>query len=1184
MGSHKKRSRSRDRSSERTSKRLRKLEDRMEEIVTGFAVIKEAILARDAPVLVTPETTASNSGDNVAQVKDSVSNQGDDLEETWTTDQDPRIDDTEVQINNTTDGGEAPAKIVEELTKPDVVETPWELDEDGLRIFGEEHVREEPELVLHSSVATRWKKYLSEGLKKEVKDSLMEKYPRKGKLSFEPPILNEEVTVNLKDSALKRDKYFGATQKLAGSALAALASVIESLAPLRDPENVKRLEQVWDASKLLIEIHRSQTVARKACILPTLSKQWATALEKRVTDSYLFGEKLVDKVKEIKAIGLVESEEVSDSGEREIINSEKTTDFQIPIETIELPEVEPISKTKPANSEPLAPQDLLSTIQRMVGARVGIHPIRNDRLLSIGAIIEAEEVLGQFLSPFFLVPKSDGQQRFILNLKELNNFIDAEHFKLEDLRSACSLLEQGIFMGTIDLKDAYFLISVWKPHRKFLRFIFNGKIFEFVCLPFGLCTCPLTFTKLLKPVINYLRSKGWLSVVYLDDFLCLGHSVNDCSENLTQTIELLERLGFIVNYDKSKLVPERRCKYLGFILNSVSMRVELPLEKEIMVRKQIEILKRKRMMKIRDFAKVVGSVVACCPAVEYSLLHCRSFERAKIQALDKSEGCFDAIMLVPKFTLIDWDWWLKALPNASRKVRNNRYERTIYSDASLSGWGAFCNDESANGLWNQEERGLHINHLELKAALLALKCFAVDLKDTDILLMVDNTTTLAYINRMGGVRYSGLHGLACELWNWCEARQLWVYATYIPSKENVEADRSSRIDNSDAEWELADYAFENIMNKFGKFEIDLFASRINTKCAVYCSWKRDPGAIAFDAFTISWSDWMFYAFPPFSMITKVIKKIKDDKAEGVLVVPHWPTQVTSTSFGIETYPGCRQVVSQALSMKVGKILKFLSERFSGGVGYSTLNSARAALSLISSEDVTNNQLISRFLKGSSKIRPSLPKYESTWDVDPVLSKLATWFPLKELALKELSMKLVLLLALGTAHRSQTLALIKISNISVSENGIEIRISDRIKTSRPGAPQPVFEIPFFRDKPELCIAQTLNHYMAVTKNLRGSIDSLFVSFNKPHKAVKSETISRWIRSTLVSLGVDQKFTAHSTRHASTSKAFERGVSIEEIKKVAGWSPSSKVFADSYQQPIIINSNKFATSVLSPSTTG
>ncbi|KAJ8937329.1 hypothetical protein NQ314_011935 [Rhamnusium bicolor] len=290
------------------------------------------------------------------------------------------------QKEKTSGSGDSSIEAVKNSSSEEV-EKPWELDADGLRIFGEDPVLEEPELILHSSVATRWKKYLSDGLTKEVKESLLKKYPRKGKLSFEPPILNDEVAVNLKESALKRDKYFGATQKLAGSALSALAPVIESLAPLKDPDHVKNLEQVWNAAKLLIEIHRSQTVARKACILPTLSKTWATTLEKRVTDSYLFGDKLVDKVKEIKAIGKVGeemklvpvkkvihgnrsfkceklggSEEVSGSSEREIIfSSKEDTDFQVSTETIILLEVESIPATESTLPEPLVSQCNVST-------------------------------------------------------------------------------------------------------------------------------------------------------------------------------------------------------------------------------------------------------------------------------------------------------------------------------------------------------------------------------------------------------------------------------------------------------------------------------------------------------------------------------------------------------------------------------------------------------------------------------------------------------------------------------------------------------------------------------------------------------------------------------------------------------------------------------------------------------
>ncbi|KAH0549482.1 hypothetical protein KQX54_009603 [Cotesia glomerata] len=157
---------------------------------------------------------------------------------------------------------------VKEKSSEDI---PWALDDTVLEIMGAEPATNEPQLVLHSSVTNRWKKYITDGLKKEDKESLLKKYPRSGKFSLEPPILNDKVSESLKESAVKRDTYFYWTQKLAGSDLLALSPVIESLATSKAPEDVKRLDNVWAASKMLIEIHRSQTVARKACILPNLS-------------------------------------------------------------------------------------------------------------------------------------------------------------------------------------------------------------------------------------------------------------------------------------------------------------------------------------------------------------------------------------------------------------------------------------------------------------------------------------------------------------------------------------------------------------------------------------------------------------------------------------------------------------------------------------------------------------------------------------------------------------------------------------------------------------------------------------------------------------------------------------------------------------------------------------------------
>ena len=96
----------------------------------------------------------------------------------------------------------------------------------------------------------------------------------------------------------------------------------------------------------------------------------------------------------------------------------------------------------------------------------------------------------------------------------------------------------------------------------------------------------------------------------------------------------------------------------------------------------------------------------------------------------------------------------------------------------------------------------------------------------------------------------------------------------------------SRNFNDGTEWQLN----PKVITRFGKPDIDLFASRLNHQLTKYISWHPEPNAIAIDAFTICWSDKFLYVFPPFSLLNKVIAKICRDKAKGILIVPKWPTQ------------------------------------------------------------------------------------------------------------------------------------------------------------------------------------------------------------------------------------------------------------------------------------------------------
>ncbi|XP_008206124.3 uncharacterized protein LOC103316100 [Nasonia vitripennis] len=394
---------------------------------------------------------------------------------------------------------------------------------------------------------------------------------------------------------------------------------------------------------------------------------------------------------------------------------------------------------------------------------------------------------------------------------------------------------------------------------------------------------------MLNPVISYLRKLGFLSSFYLDDFLLLGISYEESLKNVSTTVAFLEKLGFIINYKKSNLTPSQNCKYLGFIYDSTKMTLKLPEDKIKRV-KQLVNLKLDQKIKIRKFAKILGVVVSCCPAVEYSWLYTKASERVKFLALEANSGSYEKSMKISRHVLEELQWW-KQLNNASIcHIRNSNYELEIFSDASLTGWVVSCNGYRANGHWKEKEKSNFINHLELLAAYFGLKIFAKDNRESAILLHIDNTTAISYIHRMGGIQYPKLNSLAKKIWQWCEKRKIWICATYIASRENREDDTESRRLQSNTEIEISNVIFEKIVALFGKPKIDLFASRSNAKCKRYVSWKRDPESIAIDAFTISWSDHYLYAFPPCSIILRTLQKIKTDAARGIMIVPEWPGQ------------------------------------------------------------------------------------------------------------------------------------------------------------------------------------------------------------------------------------------------------------------------------------------------------
>jgi len=536
-----------------------------------------------------------------------------------------------------------------------------------------------------------------------------------------------------------------------------------------------------------------------------------------------------------------------------------------------------------------------------------------ESLFSKGAIVKSQNEPGQFLSTVFTVPKPDGSRRPIINLKKLNENLECPHFKMENIKTAASLITQDSFMVVIDLKDAYHSVPIYKDHQKYLKFEWKNVIYQYTCLPFGLCTAPIFFTKLLKPVVHHLRILGIVCVCYLDDILIIAESYAKCNEQSNQVIGLLNSLGFQINSVKSQLIPKQRVRYLGFIIDSQHMKLYLPDEKVNRVKDKCRQVLSAKSVTIQLVSELAGTLVSSCSATRYGLLYTRSLEIDKTRALSTNSGNYSKIMSISNQSRCDLEWWVKSIDKEWQFLQKPAHSIMITSDASPTGWGAHCGRSEARGQWALEQTKLHINVLELLAVFYALNSF-VKTRDVTVLVRVDSSTAMSYVNRQGGCRSLQCHAVAKDIWQWCEAKGILLISSYINTKDNFVADALSRSNADEYDFSLDNSYFTKIEDKFGRPNFDLFASYVTRKCERFYSWKPDPYSEGVDAFLYKWNDG-FYAFPPFSLIGKVINKILDDKCQGIVVAPLWPTQPWFPKF-------MQAKVSEVLEMGPNKNLLF----------------------------------------------------------------------------------------------------------------------------------------------------------------------------------------------------------------------------------------------------------------------
>ena len=161
-----------------------------------------------------------------------------------------------------------------------------------------------------------------------------------------------------------------------------------------------------------------------------------------------------------------------------------------------------------------------------------------------------------------------------------------------------------------------------------------------------------------------------------------------------------------------------------------------------------------------------------------------------MEALKQNKGDYESKVVFSNEAKSEMIWWTENIMSSFNDVHSDHSEPdfVLFTDASLTGWGCSCEIGRTGGHWDYTEAQSNINVLELKTALLALQSFAREKANIHIRLMMDNTTAVACVSKMGTSHSVQCNAVTKEIWQFSIKRNIWLPAAYIPGKTNIEAD------------------------------------------------------------------------------------------------------------------------------------------------------------------------------------------------------------------------------------------------------------------------------------------------------------------------------------------------------------------------------------------------------------
>ena len=516
--------------------------------------------------------------------------------------------------------------------------------------------------------------------------------------------------------------------------------------------------------------------------------------------------------------------------------------------------------------------------------------------------------------PLGIEPK---KPRGLWDGRYVNEFCRDIPFTMDNAAKVAEVSWVKAYMFKLDHKNGYFHVPIHESSRKFFGVCWKGVYYVLTVLPFGWKSSPLIYHSITEAANMYIRSLGIPMLGWIDDMLGMTEQLyKESSDNeqfqsamraMVIVTIILFKAGYFMGVSKCCLIPEQYITYLGIDCDTKYGRFLVPQDR---INKYIPILQdflSRQWISFADMEKMVGKLVSLECAIPAGMWYTReqysAMRLSGVSSMDSKKIREKKYIRVSDQLIEEWQMWVFFLSQNSgspwKTFANIFLQANISSDASGRAFAGvvdfpqgICKVTSGEFQEALLEEDIQVKEAEALRATISMLVLDMpeEISGKTLVCKVDNQVLKAVWERKGTSHNLMLNNIGKQIF-WLQfLGRFYINLQYVKSKENV-SDKFTR-QSPGLEACLSQHIFTSIWNKWGPFDWDLMASAATVrkdhmgKKLLFFSRYFEETSSGTDLFSqnISWIK-SAYCFPPIPMIGMVLKFLREQKKDCVMILP-----------------------------------------------------------------------------------------------------------------------------------------------------------------------------------------------------------------------------------------------------------------------------------------------------------